>query len=354
MKKFFAVIGNPPYHETVAKIETQNGQKRVSSIFHNFQIEADKISENTELIYPAKRWIHRSGKGMYQFGLKQINDPRLAKLTVFPNAKDVFPTSADISDGISIVLKQDNHKGNTFKYCNIENDEKYETEIEYPGESLLPINPKDMVIMEKISNFSKKYHLPFLSESILSQKLFGIESDYIETHSAQSQAYDGQTFDKNRYVKAYTNDKAGKAGRAKWFVIPQKDVAESARKYMDEWQVVVSSANAGGQKRSSSMEIIDNHSVFGRARVALRSFKTKQEAINFRKYCLSSFIKFTFLLTDESLTSLGKWVPNVVDYTNKNSLIDFDKDLDKQFSQLLSLSKKEQDYVSMRAKEYKE
>ena len=48
------------------------------------------------------------------------------------------------------------------------------------------------------------------------QKLFGIESDYIETHSAQSQAYDGQTFDKNRYVKAYTNDKAGKAGRAKW------------------------------------------------------------------------------------------------------------------------------------------
>ena len=32
MKKFFAVIGNPPYQETVAKVETKNGQKRVSSI----------------------------------------------------------------------------------------------------------------------------------------------------------------------------------------------------------------------------------------------------------------------------------------------------------------------------------
>ena len=27
MKKFFAVIGNPPYQETVAKVETKNGQQ---------------------------------------------------------------------------------------------------------------------------------------------------------------------------------------------------------------------------------------------------------------------------------------------------------------------------------------
>ena len=47
-------------------------------------------------------------------------------------------------------------------------------------------------------------------------------------------------------------------------------------KYIDEFQVVVSSANAGGQKRSNQIAILDNHSAFGRSRVALKTFKTKR------------------------------------------------------------------------------
>ena len=166
MKKFFAVIGNPPYQETVAKVETKNGQKAVKNIFQDFQTEVDKISENTELIYPAKRWIHRSGKGLTQFGFSNINDPRLSKLVVYPNAKDVFPNSADISDGISIVLKQNSHKGKTFKYVNVENNESYEIELEYPGETLLPIDPKDLAIEKKIEQTCTHHKIKFLFEFI--------------------------------------------------------------------------------------------------------------------------------------------------------------------------------------------
>ena len=36
--KFDFVIGNPPYQEEVAKVETENGQKRSKSIFHFFQM----------------------------------------------------------------------------------------------------------------------------------------------------------------------------------------------------------------------------------------------------------------------------------------------------------------------------
>ena len=36
--KFNAVVGNPPYQEVVAQKETDNGQKRSSSIFQYFQI----------------------------------------------------------------------------------------------------------------------------------------------------------------------------------------------------------------------------------------------------------------------------------------------------------------------------
>lgn len=104
--KFDFCIGNPPYQEETAKKETANGQKRRRSIFQYFQEAADSISkESSVLIYPAARWIHRSGKGMSQFGLKQINDPKLDKLIVYPQATEVFPTT-EISDGISIVVKK--------------------------------------------------------------------------------------------------------------------------------------------------------------------------------------------------------------------------------------------------------
>lgn len=354
MKKFFAVIGNPPYQETVAKVDTKNGQKRVSSIFQDFQTEVDKIAENSELIYPAKRWIHRSGKGMAQFGLANINDPHLSKLVVYPNAKDVFPNNADISDGISIVLKQQSHTGNTFKYINIENKESIETELEYPGESLLPINPRDLAITNKIKKFCQKNNLPYLADSILSQKLFGIESDFVEKNPRKVRLYnENDIFDKEKEIKLLTNDKAGKSGRARWY-IANRNVIESGREYIDKWKVVVSSANAGGQKRSSQISLMDNYSAFGRSRVALKTFKTKKEAEFFKRYCVSCLIKFAFLLTDEALTSLAKLVPDIQDYTQKNQFIDFDDDIDNQLFKIFDLTDAEKKYVIERAKEYKE
>ena len=151
----------------------------------------------------------------------------------------------------------------------------------------------------------------------------------------------------------FTNDKAGKSGRARWF-IANKNIVESGQEYIDKWKVVVSSANAGGQKRSSQISLIDNHSAFGRSRVALKAFNTKKEAENFKKYCLSNFVKFAFLLADESLSSWAKWVPDFQDYSKKNKFIDFDDDIDKQLFKLFGLTDAEKNYVIERAKEYKE
>ena len=86
MKWDFA-IGNPPYQQETENISLTNGQLRSKSVFHFFQIEADKIArESTVLIYPAGRWIQRSGKGMASFGLEQINDHRLSKVYFYPDS----------------------------------------------------------------------------------------------------------------------------------------------------------------------------------------------------------------------------------------------------------------------------
>lgn len=108
---------------------------------------------------------------------------------------------------------------------------------------------------------------------------------------------------------------------------------------------MVSSANAGGQKRDNQLEIIDNHSAFGRARVALGSFQTEQEAINFYNYTKTYLIRFMFLITDEALTSLGKRVPDLMDYTSENKMVNFSEPLDEQLYALFGLDTDDIEYV---------
>ena len=89
--KFDYVTGNPPYQLETTNVSLSNGQLRSKSIFHYFQIEADKIAnESTVLIYPAGRWIQRSGKGMAAFGMEQINDHKLLKFIFIRIQKKSF------------------------------------------------------------------------------------------------------------------------------------------------------------------------------------------------------------------------------------------------------------------------
>ena len=115
--------------------------------------------------------------------------------------------------------------------------------------------------------------------------------------------------------------------------------------YLHDWKVVVSSANAGGQKRSNQLAILDNYSAFGRSRVALKTFKTEKEAKNFYLYVKSELIRFMFLMTDESLTSLAKQVPDLLDYTDNNGFLDFEKDINAQLYKLFNIEAQSQEHI---------
>lgn len=53
-------------------------------------------------------------------------------------------------------------------------------------------------------------------------------------------------------------------------------------------------------------------------------------------------------MTDEALTSLGKMVPDVVDYSDSNSYINYSKDIDSQLFSLFSMSEDEIAYMKSR------
>lgn len=347
--KFDAIVGNPPYQEETARqISATNGQSPKRSIFHYFQQVADSVSSKyVSLIYPGGRWIHRSGKGVAQFGLKQINDRTLAKLIFFADANEVFPDIA-IADGISIVFKDKTKVDDKFNYIYKKGNEEISVNLDYPGENLIPLYPKDYSIIDKIDKFVNSNNLKYLHDSILPRTLFGIESNFVEDHPELVRPLTKDSkIDYDKEIKLYVNDKAGKAGKSTWFIV-NKNIITTNLPMVEEWQVVVSSANAGGQKRDSQLAIIDNHSAFGRSRVALRSFKTQKEAQNFYNFTKTTIIKFMYLMTDEQLTSLAMRVPDLIDYSDDNKLINFDGDINAQLAILVGFTNEELDYMKSR------
>ena len=340
--KFNAIVGNPPYQEVVDQKESANGQKVSISIFQYFQSISEKIGKYTALIYPGSRWIHRSGKGLEKFGLTQMNDPHLALLEFFPCSKDIFKDVA-IADGLSIVLKNMEKKECGFTYKYSVDGKTITIQANNPGNDMFSLNPQDNEIIKKLDKAIKSFGC--LHDSILPRNLFSIESDFVEKNPSLVKEYsDGDYYDPQTEIKLFTNDKAGKSGRARWY-IANKNVITSGSEYLNKWKVIVSSANAGGQKRSNQIAIVDNHSAFGRSRVALKTFATEKEAINFFKYATSEIIRFAFLLTDESLTSLAKKVPDLLDYSDENGIIDYNRDVNAMLYRLFDINETSQQYI---------
>ena len=52
---------------------------------------------------------------MEDFGLNQINDPHLKKVIFYPDSTELF-SGVDVSDGISVVVKDMHKKTNQFQY----------------------------------------------------------------------------------------------------------------------------------------------------------------------------------------------------------------------------------------------
>lgn len=347
--KFDVVIGNPPYQESATdKVMRAGHQQRVNNVFHLFQQLSDELKPNhSVLIYPGGRWMQQSGRGMQEFGTKLINSPQLSHLIYYPNANDVFG-DVSISDGISVVHKDYSKEINGFDYVLAENGSFIETKRKNPGEQTFIIYPIDESIVNKINKFVIDNNLDYLSSSsTINQKLFQIESNFVEMNPDKVELYTGQKIDKSTQIKLLANDKAGKAGRATWFVA-NRDVIKVRRELIDKYKVVVSSANAGGQKRDNQLAILEPHTAFGRSRLALKAFDTEVEAQNFYKYVSSYFIRFAFLLTDENLSSLAKLVPDLLDYSDSQKLIDFSNDVDSQLFAVLDLTGEEIQRIKQR------
>lgn len=102
MKKFFGVIGNPPYQE----VQEGGNDSYAPPIYDKFMDGCYEVAEKVELVTPA-RFLFDAGSTPKAWNRKMLNDPHLKVMHYEPNSKTLFPT-ADIKGGIAVTYRDAN------------------------------------------------------------------------------------------------------------------------------------------------------------------------------------------------------------------------------------------------------
>lgn len=96
MKKFFAVIGNPPYQE-----DPELGSTRSLPIYDRFMDEVYDVAEKVELVTPG-RFLFNAGQTKKTWNEKMLTDEHLKVLYYEAESSKVFP-SVDIKGGVAVT-----------------------------------------------------------------------------------------------------------------------------------------------------------------------------------------------------------------------------------------------------------
>ena len=98
MKKFFAVIGNPPYQQ-----KSKGANANDTPIYHYFYKEAFKVASKVELITPA-RFLFNAGGTPDEWNAEMLNDEHFKVLQYKQNSTDYF-ANQDIKGGVAITYR---------------------------------------------------------------------------------------------------------------------------------------------------------------------------------------------------------------------------------------------------------
>ena len=100
--KFDAVVGNPPYQESI------DGYNRQEPIYQYFYDSAESIGEKYCLISPA-RFLFNAGLTKKSWNLKMLNNPNITVIYYNPNSEELFQNT-DIKGGVVAVYYDRNKR----------------------------------------------------------------------------------------------------------------------------------------------------------------------------------------------------------------------------------------------------
>lgn len=361
MMKFDAVVGNPPYQESVEKTESQS-QANSKWVYYLFQNIADVIGDRSSLIYPFGGWFD-DRSAFNGFGKKILSDGHTVSIKAYEGTDDkrawyrldktpipIFGKDANISTGVSIVQRDMSAEKSEFSYSNRIYSDMTRMVGTDEWSSLSP--DPSFTVGPKL--FGERL------QKCVSNKTFGIESDFVEKNPTKV-SLTPDSF--SNPIKLLTNDRSGSAGRAKWFYVDRSSIGRNTH-LIDEYKIAMTSAYpkkslVTGEPNIDHVhgrikELIQQYppkSIFGRSKMLMFSSPDKDDAGNFLKYTYTRFFAYMALNEPNRSFSFGFTIP-LQNFTS-NSDIDWSKsipEIDQQLYKKYGLSQEEIDFIETRVK----
>lgn len=280
--KFDAVVGNPPYQETVRAASNGNNANTID-VFPHFQNLANEIGNINSLIYPAKE---------YQRGSKNVINKHLKSLRIYngsskeaekniPGEPSVFGDAVRRIPGDVGVFLWDMES---------ESDKiLYQDKLISRTDKILPVRKELISIAEKLSDEAGTFKKSKVKKVV--------ESNFVENNkqSVKSEVFDRSSKTPEGFVKVLTNNKAGSGGKAKWFYILRDKLD---REQPETYKVIISSAFPNEAfKNPDNLEIISPDEMFGRTKIAIYDHAEKARVEYFIKYLKTNFVKIIVNMT---------------------------------------------------------
>lgn len=339
VKKFFGVIGNPPYQEDT------EGNGRDNPIYPDFMDEAYKVSQRTELITPA-RWLFNAGQTKKSWNKKMLEDEHLKVLVYEPEAERIFP-NAEIKGGVAVSYHD-------------------ETKHHEPIELFIPFNELRGILAKvpvedgcriadiltgavpyRFSEMLRSEHPEYVE---LAGKSFDLRTNAFEKLN-QKIFFAKKPNEKKDYVKVF-----GLLNNRRIYMWVRKDYLEVPTNF-DGYKLMMPKASGNGDygETLAQMELGEPNTGHTQSFVSFGNFETELEVAALRKYLTTKFARSllgALKVTQDITPRVWELVP-IQDFTSSSD-IDWSKsiaEIDQQLYKKYGLTDDEIEFIETHVKE---
>lgn len=354
MKKFFAVIGNPPYQD--------DEQDPLYSYFYD---AAEKISDRYILISPA-RFLFNAGLTSKEWNKKMLNDEHLKVLYFNQNSDEIFQNT-DIKGGVAVMYRNsqkifgaiktfipDEEKRKIAERFN-KDEKKNFPSIMHGGRSDLKFND---AFLKRYPN-TKELRLKAIQRKRPETRFLAPNEEYELKSSAfevlAQSFYECKPKNEEAYYKIWGLSNSKRTHR--WIEKEYMDLRCEEHNNIDSYKVFIPKAIGSGlfgEKISDCIVSAPGESATPTF-ISIGCYKTEVEAKNTVKYIKTKLVRALLGLLKITQDNVpGKWayVP-LQDFTSKSD-IDWTKsvhEIDLQLYEKYDLSKEEKDFIETHVKE---
>ncbi len=357
--KFDAVVGNPPYQDSIGKTSSQS-KGNTKFIYYHFQNAADKMARSTSLIFPFGGWFDKR-TAFGNFGERLLSDGHTVSIDAFEGSKDkrvwmrddikpnpIFGASVDLSAGVAIVVRDMEMEFDRFTFSN-----------RVYSDLVLSVAISDWRDLGNDTSFSFANKL---GERKLVSRLTGAVFDIdggLYGENIQSVKEDPASLEQP--VMTFANNTKGSGGRTKKYWVERKSFTKN-QTFLDKFKVLAPSAfpkqkfvTKGTDFKSVAgrleglLEIVDPPSAYGGSRICVFSSESRTECQNFLVYASTRFFAYLVTVEPNARSSIGQVIPDQ-DFSARSD-IDWSKpieEIDQQLCKKYNLSKDEIELIMTR------